>query len=165
MPFGRRRGARPPEAPDSVSAARGSALRLLARRDFARAELARKLLDQGYSAGAVEAAIAELAEERLLDDARLVESAVRAHAARGHGPMRIRQELAAAGIASDLIEPALANGPDFVAICRELRARRFGSEPPSSWAERGRQARFLQYRGFSSDHIRLAMGHDPDTDA
>ncbi len=165
MPFGRRRGSRAPEAPDSVSAARGSALRLLGRRDFARAELARKLLDQGYAAAAVEEAVAELVEERLLDDARLVENAVRAHAGRGHGPLRIRQELSAAGIASDLIEQALASGPDFVAVCRELRARRFGAEPPASWAEKGRQARFLQYRGFSSDHIRLAMGHDPDTDA
>ena len=79
--------------------------------------------------------------------------------------MRIRQELAAAGIPGALIDDALADGPDFVAICRELRVRRFGAEPPASWAEKGRQARFLQYRGFSSDHIRLAMGHDPDTDA
>ena len=165
MPFGRRRGSRAPEAPDSVPAVRGSALRLLGRRDFARAELARKLLDQGYAAGAVEAAVAELVEERLLDDTRFVDNAVRAQAGRGHGPARIRQELSAAGIPGELIDQALATGPDFVALCRQVRARRFGAEPPASWAEKGRQARFLQYRGFSSDHIRLAMGHDPDTDA
>jgi regulatory protein len=45
-----------------------------------------------------------------------------------------------------------------------VRVRRFGKTPPASWKERTRQARFLQYRGFSADHIRAATGADPDTD-
>ncbi|NCW21618.1 MAG: hypothetical protein EBV76_07610, partial [Gammaproteobacteria bacterium] len=54
-------------------------------------------------------------------------------------------------------------GPDFLTLCREVRVRKFGARAPGSWAEKGKQARFLQYRGFSSDHIRLAMGQDPDS--
>jgi regulatory protein len=46
----------------------------------------------------------------------------------------------------------------------EVRNRKFGPEPPADWPEKARQARFLQYRGFSSDHIRLALGADFDLD-
>jgi len=44
-------------------------------------------------------------------------------------------------------------------VCRA----KFGLEAPASWAQRARRARFLQYRGFSSDHIRAATGAEPDT--
>jgi len=29
---------------------------------------------------------------------------------------------------------------------------------PKRWPEKAREARFLQYRGFSTDHIRSALG-------
>jgi regulatory protein len=45
-----------------------------------------------------------------------------------------------------------------------VRTAKFGRQPPASWADKARQARFLQYRGFSSDHIRAATGADPDLD-
>ena len=65
---------------------------------------------------------------------------------------------------SDLVEVALAEGPDWRALVTEVRNRKFGPEPPPDWPEKARQARFLQYRGFSSDHIRLALGADFDLD-
>jgi len=151
-----------PEHPESPESARRYALGLLARRDFGSAELMSKLTAKGYTAEAAAEAVAALQEERLLDDARSLEVFVRAHAARGQGPMRIRQELTARGFPAADIEVALESGPDFVALCREVRQRKFGVKPPGSWAEKGKQARFLQYRGFSSDHIRLALGQDPE---
>ena len=60
------------------------------------------------------------------------------------------------------IAEALQAGPDFAALCRDVRRRRFGAELPAEWKERARQSRFLQYRGFSSDHIRSAFGPDFD---
>ena len=150
------------ENPDDPEAARRSALLWLSRRDHSSAELFGKLTVKGHSAEAARAAIAGLEAERLLDDARFLDNFVRSHAARGHGPMRIRQELSGLGFAPAVIDGALAAGPDFVAVCRQVRLRKFGAEPATSWAERAKQARFLQYRGFSSDHIRLATGHDPE---
>lgn len=151
-----------PEHPESPESARRYALGLLARRDFGSAELITKLTVKGYTPEAAAEAVAALQEERLLDDARSLEAFVRAHAARGQGPMRIRQELTGRGFPAADIEAALESGPDFVALCREVRQRKFGARPPGSWAEKGKQARFLQYRGFSSDHIRLALGQDPE---
>ncbi|MBT9519695.1 MAG: RecX family transcriptional regulator, partial [Dechloromonas sp.] len=40
--------------------------------------------------------------------------------------------------------------------CRAIWAKKFG-RPPETAEERGKQMRFLQYRGFSNDAIRRAM--------
>jgi len=159
---GRGRAGKAPEHPDSPEAARRAALLLLGRRDYASGELLAKLSVSGYTPEAAQAAVAALQEERLLDDGRFLDNFVRAHAGRGQGPARIRQELGQLGFAAADIQAALEAGPDFTALCREVRSRKFGARPPASWAERGRQGRFLQYRGFSSDDIRLATGQDPD---
>jgi regulatory protein len=45
-----------------------------------------------------------------------------------------------------------------------VRRRKFGSSPPQSLAERAKQARFLQYRGFTSDQIRAALNSDVESD-
>ena len=150
-----------PEQSSSADAARLAAIGLLARRDFASGELRRRLAERGFEEDAVAAALTLLTEERALDDARFAHSYVAYRAARGQGPVRIAADLAALGLTTDLIETALGSGPDWRALAREVRARKFGAAEPGSWPERGRQARFLQYRGFSSDHIRFALGSDP----
>ncbi|MFZ9667617.1 MAG: regulatory protein RecX [Steroidobacteraceae bacterium] len=149
--------------PDQPESARRAALLLLGRRDYSSFELSQKLLAKGYTAGAIDEALNALRLERLLNDGRYLENFVRAHTARGQGPARMRQELRQIGFSSEAIETALEAGPDYVALCREVRARKFGQKAPATWAEKGKQARFLQYRGFSSDHIRLALGQDPET--
>jgi regulatory protein len=108
--------------------------------------------------------VAELTEERVLDDTRYAGNYVAYHAGRGHGPRRIAADLRAFGLPSELIDAALAAGHDWPVLAREIRARKFGAAPPENWTEKVRQARFLQYRGFSSDHIRAATGAEVDSD-
>jgi regulatory protein len=146
-------------------AARAAAIAQLARRDFASGELRLKLESQGYEKAVAAAVIAELIEERILDDGRYAEHYVASHAERGHGPLRIAAELRSLGVPDTLIDTALTTGPDWRALAREVRVRKFGAESPEEWAEKTRQARFLQYRGFSSDHIRAATGADFDADS
>ncbi len=157
-----RRGRPDPDQAADAGAIRRAALGLLSRRDYASPELAGKLTGQGYAADPVREVVAELVAERLLDDERYAANYVAWHASRGQGPVRIRQDLLAAGLPGEQVAQALDSGPDFAALCRETRARRFGAELPADWKERARQARFLQYRGFSSDHIRSAFGPDFD---
>ena len=150
-----------PEANDAE--ARAIAMALLARRDFASKELREKLGDKGVAGTASEAVIAELTREGLLNDERYAQNYVAYHAGRGQGPLRIAAELRRRGVASDLIEPALAAGPDWSALARKVCRAKFGPERPDTWALRARRARFLLYRGFSSDHIRAATGAEPET--
>ena len=140
------------------NAARAAALAMLSRRDYCVAELSARLRERGYGEAAADQAVEGLLDERMLNDARYVEHYVHAHSQRGQGPRRIRMDLADVGVESALIEAALKEGPDWPALARDTRRRRFGEEAPSDWAERARQARFLQYRGFSNDHIRSALG-------
>jgi regulatory protein len=144
--------------------ARLAAVALLARRDFAAGELAARLQQGGYPNDAVAAVIDDLTAGRILDDSRFATQYVAYHADRGQGPRRIALELAKRGVGAPDIEAALAAGPDWSARAREVRIRRFGLTLPESWAEKAKQGRFLQYRGFSSDHIRSALGPDFESD-
>jgi regulatory protein len=145
-------------------AVRAAAVTLLARRDFAHRELHEKLTSRGFDADCVTVVLAELTAERLLDDERYAQNYVSFHARRRQGPLRIAADLRRHGLSGESIEAALASGPDWHALARAARVARFGPKPPGSWAAKARQARFLQYRGFSSDHIRTATGADPDLD-
>ena len=142
-----------------------TAVSLLARRDFASGELRQKLGSQGYDREVAATVVATLSEERMLDDARYAENYVAYHAGRGQGPIRIGADLRSLGVPATLVEAALDTGPDWRELARTVRIRKFGAEPPEEWTEKTRQARFLQYRGFSSDHIRAATGADFDPDS
>jgi len=154
----------PAEDSQNPEKARSAAIALLARRDFASGELRQKLERRGFHREAVAEAVQGLAEEGLLNDARYAENYVAYHADRGEGPLKIEAELKAMNLPSTLIQEALEKGPDWRTRAREVRIRRFGPEEPKTWPQKARQGRFLQYRGFSSDHIRAALGPDFDID-
>jgi regulatory protein len=142
-----------------------AALALLAGRDFGRRELAERLARKGYPESLIESVVAELVADQSLSEERYVEQFVTQHASRGQGPMRIRVELRERGVEPAAIEQALEQAEaNWVESARVARRRRFGAGPPRDFRERAKQARFLQYRGFSSEQIRAALGPDDDTD-
>jgi regulatory protein len=145
------------------------AIAYLARRDFSTADLRRKLKDRGFAESAIEPVLAELEASNVINDGRYGENVVAYRARRGQGPARIRQELKRSGLGSEAIQTTMDkskdDGPDFVSLARAARARKFGSELPKDWKERSRQARFLQYRGFSTDHIRAVLEGVPDEES
>jgi regulatory protein len=155
----------PAADPKDAAAAELAAVALLARRDFAGGELAAKLRERGFEAATVQDLIGRLRARGLLNDERYAGHFVQYHSARGQGPVRIRRDLEAAGVDPALIEAALESVADWAGLAREVRRRRFGAAAPKVWREKGRQARFLQYRGFSNDHIRTALGPDFEMDA
>jgi regulatory protein len=111
----------------------------------------------------VAAVVDGLVAERLLSESRYVEQFIRQHAGRGHGPVRIRADLRERGVPDDEVEAGLlAAGEDWAGLARETRRRRFGVSPPADYPERARQARFLQYRGFTGEQIRAALGPGED---
>lgn len=145
---------------DDVSP-REDAIRLLARREYACAELRERLAAKGHDPEAVEACLAELAEQGLQSDARFAESFLRARVARGQGPVRIRAELSRRGVDDATVRAAFDEADaevDWFALAAETLARRFDG-PGQAPRERARRERFLAGRGFDFDQLRHALAH------
>lgn len=135
-----------------------AAVRLLARREHGTRELKRKLSAKGHEEDAVDRVLEKLGAKKLVCDERFVSTFVHHHARRGQGPIRIRAELRQQGIADPDIEQEIADSTvDWAGAAIEVRRRKFGMQRPGSLAERAKQARFLQYRGFTADQIRAAL--------
>jgi len=147
--------------PEAVRLATKKAMDYLARREHSCTELQRKLATAGFEDDVVRQAIDSLRQQRLQSDRRFTEAYIRYRAGRGNGPMRIRLELGEKGVKGALIDELMAAGEqDWIRLASEVRIKKFGDELPKEFKERARQARFLQYRGFSSDQIQSVLGGD-----
>ncbi|GAA4024102.1 recombination regulator RecX [Actimicrobium antarcticum] len=139
------------------------ALRYLSMREHSRLELSRKLQRHVQEGEDLDALLDWLENAKFLSQARFSESLIHRRAAR-FGNNRIVSELQSHGIQGE--ELSVLKGrlqTDEVARAREVWLRKFG-EPPTSAAERGKQMRFLQQRGFSHRAIQAAMRLRGDED-
>jgi len=131
---------------------RARALRLLARREHSRHELARKLGAHAQDAAELESVLDALEAQGWLSERRVVEQVVHARRRR-FGARRIARELVEKGIGEEAVAAALKKlGQDEVESARSVWSRKF-AQPPRTAAERARQVRFLQGRGFSFETI------------
>ncbi|WP_241505773.1 regulatory protein RecX [Parahaliea mediterranea] len=175
-----------PEAADTVmqhsdgvdpAAIRRAAMDLLARREHSRKELQQKLsrrfgsaalgpdLEQkveqkvGQKVGQkVEQELERLQAENLQSDARYAESFARQRMLRGYGPLRLRQEMRQKGIPDAQANLALeALDVDWFEQARAVCEKKFGAAAAADLKEKSRRQRFLQYRGFSQDHISACL--------
>jgi len=131
---------------------RERALKLLARREHSRRELARKLAPHSEDPDELERVLDELEARGWLSERRVVEQVVHARRTR-FGARRIERELIEKGVSEEAVAAAL---PELKAgeleAARAVWRRKFGRQPRTA-AERARQARFLQGRGFPLDVI------------
>jgi regulatory protein len=133
---------------------RRAAIDLLARREHSLFELERKLIKKGISQELLNTVLEQLTIENLQSDQRFTESFIYHRMGQGYGPLRIRQELCERGIASFLIEQALcATVADWSELAYKAAIKKFGEAWPQDLATRAKLIRFLQYRGFSFEHM------------
>jgi len=161
--------------PESLKA---RALKLLARREHSRAELGRKLAaylekcteqdarhgnEHGADAAEIDRLLDELESRGWLSERRVVEQMVHARRSR-FGMQRIERDLLAKGVSGEAVAGAMQDLKDGeLAAAREIWRRKFGGRLPRSQAERGKQARFLQGRGFGMDVIlKVIKGSDDE---
>ena len=137
---------------------RERALRLLARREHSRAELARKLESTGFVQQDIAPLLDEFETKNWLSDRRFAESYVADHRARA-GSVKLAYDLRQRGVSDAIIEVVLSENHDSeLERAREVWKKKFGSSPTDR-AEKARQMRFLQSRGFEADTIRRVI-HD-----
>jgi regulatory protein len=143
--------------------ARKKAMDYLARREYGQRELEQKLIAAGFESVTVAATVDKLTGEGLQDDRRFIENFVHSRINQGKGPIRVRQELGERGLNAGMIEAVLEDvAEDWCALARQVRDKKFGPGLPRDFKEKARQMRFLQYRGFDSDHIQAAVSPHGD---
>jgi regulatory protein len=132
------------------------ALRYLSMREHSRMELARKLARHAQESDDIDALLDKLEAAKLWSQARFSEALVHRRAAR-FGNSRILSELQSHGIDGSALSGIKAGlAQDEVARACEVWRKKFGHAPADA-AERARQMRFLQQRGFSHTAIQAAI--------
>jgi len=122
--------------------------------------LAAKLARKGYADPDIQTELDRLASERLQDDRRFTEAYIRYRIGRGYGPVRIRTELRERGIDSALADSVFeALDIDWIARVEAAWRKKFDN-PAVNFREHAKQARFLQYRGFTADQISRVLTSD-----
>ena len=141
---------------------KGRALRLLSGREHSRAELERKLAAHEEEPGQLARVLDQLQSGDFINEQRVVDSVVHRRSAK-LGALRIRQELQAKGLDSEKVQQAVAQlKATELARARAVWARKFDALPTDA-AERAKQARFLEARGFGSDVVRRVLsGSEPE---
>ncbi len=122
-------------------------------RERTAAEVRRRLEQRGVEAAAVEAAIASLVDQGILDDARFARLFVEdKRGLEQWGNERIRRTLRERGIDCDLIEQSLTPDQEETELDRAmgLLQRRF-PEPPRDRRERDRALGVLLRKGYDSE--------------
>ena len=108
--------------------------------------------------------VESLAGANLVSDERFVEARIASRRERGYGPVHIRRDLEERGIDRETIDRWVdMNDREWLGDLRAVQQKKFGARAPATTAERARQMRFYQYRGFTMEQIRKILGKDNDT--
>lgn len=142
-----------PKPDTSPNQIRFTAMSLLARREHSRFELLQKLRLRYPDSAALDIVVQQLADEALQSDERFAEAFVAMRVRKGQGPVRIRLELQQRQVQEELIDPALEKyRVQWADLVKEVCRKKYKS-PARDVADRTKQSRFLQYRGFTPEQI------------
>ncbi len=143
---------------ERLAAARAFAIRSLARRESAESELAQRLRKQGFDETVIEVTLDYCRGHRWIDDERYGAMAVRAGAAKGHGPIKIRFDLRRKGLRDEQIEAAFEQPElDWFELACELLQRRARAGDLAEFKMRMTWLKYLLGRGFNQEQARYAI--------
>jgi regulatory protein len=116
-------------------------------------------LEKGFESACVSIIVDKLQDEDLQSDYRFSEGYIRYRGRRGFGPKRISIDLEKRGVSSAVISKAFALAEvDFYETAASAFSKKFSAKA-ISLAEKARQQRFMEYRGFYSEHVKYALGN------
>jgi regulatory protein len=141
------------------------ALNLLARREHSQVELRTKLIAKGCDANDISTVLQGLINEKAQSDERFAESYMHMRANRGYGPLRIRVELRERGINNEIIDKTINFDDSLWADnAQKIWRKKFGGKMPTSFQERAKQMKFLQYKGFDIAQIKSILKSNYEND-
>jgi len=133
-------------------------IRLLSMREHSAQEITKKLLSKCDIPDLVYAVIDHLLENNYLSDQRFTESFVRSRKNRGFGPSKIRMELKGKGISTNMIDDYLDDSSAvWFENAQNQYHKKYGEGPVKDYNTWAKRARFMQSRGFSTEHIQVTI--------
>ncbi|MGL4684542.1 MAG: regulatory protein RecX [Hafnia alvei] len=147
-----------PTLAEQLVSARTFAMRSLARRESAESELANRLRQQGYQAQVIDAVVEHCRSYNWVNDQRYGAMAVRAGAAKGHGPLKIRFDLRRKGLDDDQIDTAFEQPElDWFELALQLLTRRTDATELAEFKLRMKWLNYLRRRGFTQEQAHYAV--------
>jgi len=148
-----------------IKEATGSACRMLAIREHSKKQIHDKLLKKGFTIPTIEYTLVYLVDENWLCESRFCSSYIRSKSSKGQGLMKIEMELRQQNISLLIIRAALIEESiNWQKICERTLLKKMTAFEPSEnvpaeqkFNQRVKLEKFLSYRGFSSDEIKLAI--------
>ncbi len=135
---------------------RDKVLAYLARREHTPLELARKLQHGGYAKDEISTVLEEFSQRGWLSSQRFAENYV-THKQAKFGSQKLAYELRQKGVEESVVQQALEAAKETeLERAREVWRKKYGV-PPTTPAEKARQIRFLQSRGFDQTIIRHTL--------
>ena len=146
-----------------------TALKMLSGRELSERQVRQRLVRRGYDEESIDAAIARLIREKNLDDERAAKAIVHAETSfKKRGKLRVKQRLAAAGIAPAVAQRAIQETFETIdadaLLASALHKRLRGRDRIADDREFQRLYRFLIGQGFEPDRVlallRRHRGHE-----
>ena len=138
--------------------AKAAALRSLARREQAEAQLTQRLIQQGFAKEVIQAVITYCRNYGWIDNERYGAMAVRAGARKGHGPLKIRNQLRNCALNNEQIEHAFSQPEiDWYELALTLLQRRYRAGSLTNSKDQIKSLRYLLGRGFTQEQARYAL--------
>ena len=143
---------------EPVKQAWQAAIGMLSRREYTCKEITDRLLKREFELDVINSVLKSLQDDGYQSDSRFTEQYIRYRGEKGYGPLRIRMELKEKGVDAELINLSLAETElDWYEIAARVRHKKFKGASASTWEDKMRQARFLNYRGFSQEQINVCL--------
>lgn len=139
------------------------ALTCVTRREYSVQALRQTLQQKVPNSPHIAAVIQVLIDKNYLSDSRFAEAYARMRWQRGYGLLHIKHELQQQGISADaIVEIAAKYMSDEHEHAEIVRRKKFGMALPHTMQKRAQQMRFLQYRGFSPELIKMVFRNDDE---
>lgn len=131
---------------------------LLSRREYSVFELQQKLREKAFDTELATRVLQQMIEQGLQSDQRFCDMFIRSRISKQSGPFKIRMELTAKGVSTQMINTALLNiDCDWFALALEAAKKKTALWKRFEFDDQAKLMRFLQGKGFEHEQIRYAV--------
>jgi regulatory protein len=133
------------------------ALKLVAGREYSSRKLSQKLGELEFESDVIELVIQHFIDKGWVDDRRFADMFVRKKWRAGLGPTRIRRELEQNGVGQYAKDALEQEEIDWFEAAEQVFIKKYKNYTQNDIKALAKQTRFLQYRGFSFEHIQYVL--------